>query len=129
METDIKQVLVWRKDLNVRKGKLAAQLAHASIKWLTQRIRNSPEKKALDLLDEEEISWIDGNFKKVAVYVETEKELVELYQAAKEAGLTVNLITDAGLTEFHGQPTKTCLAIGPHSSEKIDPLTRELKLL
>lgn len=129
MGTDIKQILVWRKDLNVRKGKIAAQLAHASIKWLTERIRNNFEKKALDLLDEEEISWIDGNFKKVVVYVENEDELLRLFDSAKESGLTVSLITDAGLTEFHGQPTNTCLCIGPHLNEKIDLLTKDLKLL
>lgn len=70
MNTNYKQVLVWRKDLNVRKGKIAAQLAHASIKWLTDRIKKNLDKKVSDLLTEEEESWINGNFKKVVVYVE-----------------------------------------------------------
>jgi PTH2 family peptidyl-tRNA hydrolase len=129
MNTNYKQVLVWRKDLNVRKGKIAAQLAHASIKWLTDRIKKNLDKKVSDLLTEEEESWINGNFKKVVVYVENENELLELFDSAKQSGLTVSLITDAGLTEFHGQPTNTCLCIGPHLNEKIDPLTKDLKLL
>ncbi|HNC56989.1 MAG TPA: aminoacyl-tRNA hydrolase [Leptospiraceae bacterium] len=129
MNTNYKQVLVWRKDLNVRKGKIAAQLAHASIKWLTDRIKKNLDKKVSDLLTEEEESWINGNFKKVVVYVENEGELLKLFDSAKESGLTVSLITDAGLTEFHGQPTNTCLCIGSHLNEKIDPLTKDLKLL
>ena len=129
MNTNYKQVLVWRKDLNVRKGKIAAQLAHASIKWLTDRIKKNLDKKVSDLLTEEEESWINGNFKKVVVYVENEGELLKLFDSAKESGLTVSLITDAGLTEFHWQPTNTCLCIGSHLNEKIDPLTKDLKLL
>jgi len=39
------------------------------------------------------------------------------------------LITDSGKTEFHGQPTRTCLAIGPDVADKIDPITGQLELL
>ncbi len=39
------------------------------------------------------------------------------------------LITDAGRTEFHGEPTNTTLAIGPDYSEKIDKITGGLPLL
>jgi PTH2 family peptidyl-tRNA hydrolase len=46
-----------------------------------------------------------------------------------EAGLEVHLITDNGKTEFHGEPTRTCLAIGPDDAEKIDAITGRLQLL
>ena len=39
------------------------------------------------------------------------------------------LITDAGHTEFHGVPTRTCLAIGPAWSDEIDAITGGLQLL
>ncbi len=44
-------------------------------------------------------------------------------------GLEVHLITDSGRTEFHGQPTRTCLAIGPDDAAKIDQVTGHLELL
>ena len=50
-----------------------------------------------------------------------------IFQAAKEKKLEVHLVTDAGLTEFNGVPTKTCIAIGPNYSEKIDEVTGHLK--
>jgi PTH2 family peptidyl-tRNA hydrolase len=48
---------------------------------------------------------------------------------AIDLGLEVHLITDSGRTEFHGQPTRTCLAIGPDEASKIDQVTGHLELL
>lgn len=47
---------------------------------------------------------------------------------AKAAGILSALICDSGLTEFHGQPTYTCLAFEPALPEKVDPITGELPL-
>ena len=38
------------------------------------------------------------------------------------------LIQDAGMTEFHGEPTYTCLALEPLTAEQVDPLTGNLPL-
>ena len=54
---------------------------------------------------------------------------MEIHDKSLEAGLEVHLITDSGKTEFHGEPTQTCLAIGPDDSEKIDAITGRLELL
>ena len=51
-----------------------------------------------------------------------------VYDQAREAGLLVHLITDRGLTEFGGVPTRTCLAIGPDYDDRIDPVTGDLEL-
>ena len=74
-------------------------------------------------------AWLLGLFKKIAVGVDTEEELVTLQKQAEEAGILNVLIEDSGLTEFHGVKTKTVLAIGPDTSEKIDKITGHLKLL
>lgn len=117
----VKQIIVIRKDLGMRKGKMVAQGAHASIIFLT----NKWGKK----LTSEEQEWIKDGFAKICVGVNSEEELLTIYQKAKSKGLTVNIITDSGKTEFHGEPTKTCLAIGPHRASKINPITGDLKLL
>jgi peptidyl-tRNA hydrolase len=72
---------------------------------------------------------VRGSFAKVCCRVDSAEELMEIYNKAVDAGLEVHLITDSGKTEFHGQPTRTCLAIGPADAEKIDPITGELELL
>ena len=85
--------------------------------------------KELQNISQAEKDWFSGDFTKVCLYVNSEEELDDIYNKAKDAGLNVCEIIDNGLTEFHGVKTKTCLAIGPDLSDKIDPITGNLKLL
>jgi PTH2 family peptidyl-tRNA hydrolase len=124
MAKDSKQVIVMRKDLNMRKGKMVAQGAHASLKAVLDSgyIGNLPPKSAIK-------HWFENGVTKICLSVDSERELLEIYSKAISAKLTCALITDAGLTEFDGVPTKTCCAIGPEWSEEIDRITGHLKLL
>lgn len=123
-----KQIIIMRKDLNMRKGKLVAQGAHASLGAILQQMRQDGDKLVLDLNDERLAPWVTGRFKKICVYVNSEEELVALYAAAKLSDMICSLITDAGLTEFNGVPTKTAVAIGPDREDKIDELCKHLPL-
>ena len=80
-------------------------------------------------LDARNEPWLCGRFKKIAVSVDSEHQLLDLYERATQAGLITALIQDAGLTEFGGVPTYTAAAIGPDVENKIDVFTAELKLL
>lgn len=129
----VKQVIVIRKDLKMRRGKEIAQGSHASMKWLVDRIKMfQSQESAYDNLpiniSDEEQEWLDGRFTKVCLQVESEEELMKIFSHAASIGLTTNLIVDAGATEFHNVPTRTCLAIGPHEEDKIKPVTGHLKL-
>ena len=131
--SDIKQVIVIRKDLKMRRGKEIAQGAHASMKWLVDRLEYRTRALNAHFYHEPSFSdvengWLQGLFKKVCLQVNSEEELIDIYTKAFGAGLVVKLITDSGLTEFDGVPTRTCLAIGPDLAELIDPITKELKL-
>lgn len=125
----IKQVIVMRTKYpdgnggttGLRKGKMIAQGCHASLSFLTAKWGKKLTK------DEQE--WIDGSFAKICVSVDSEEELLDIFQQAKDRMLTVHMITDSGKTEFGGVPTLTCLAIGPDRSSKINHVTGELKLL
>ena len=72
--------------------------------------------------------WFDAGVAKVCVYVDGEEALLDLYEQGRQAGFAVALIRDAGLTEFHGEPTFTCLAFEPLYPSQIDPLTGDLPL-
>ena len=65
---------------------------------------------------------------KVTCQVKTEEELLAVHRAAVEARLPVALIQDAGKTEFHGEPTYTCLAVGPAEASRVDAVTGKLDL-
>ncbi len=125
---NIKQVIVMRHDLKMRRGKQIAQGAHASMAFLTRRLQNSPSISLNDFSPSAR-TWISGSFAKVCVRCNCEEELMEIHDKAIELGFEVHLITDSGRTEFHGQQTRTCLAIGPDVASKIDQVTGHLELL
>ena len=135
MET--KQVIVIRKDLNMRKGKMVAQGAHASMNAILKQMWHMEDWNdgiMVELqyevrFDEPTMQWICGQFTKIVVYVNSELELLELYDKAKEAKITCSLIKDNGKTEFNGVPTHTCIAIGPGYVDDIDKITGHLPLL
>lgn len=114
----MKQVIALRTDLGMRKGKLVAQGAHASVAVV---VNNVPDPR----IDE----WLENSFTKICVRVDSELELLDLYEKAKAANLLVELITDNGKTEFGGVPTRTCVAMGPDEDERLEPITGKLKLL
>jgi peptidyl-tRNA hydrolase, PTH2 family len=126
-----KQVIVIRRDLRMRRGKEIAQGAHAATAWLAERVlARLPPAGSVDHLEfsDAERAWLTSSFRKVTVKVGSEPELLAVYARALEAGLAVHLITDRGLTEFGGVPTRTCLAIGPDYDDLIDPVTGDLEL-
>lgn len=129
-----KQVIVMRKDLKMRKGKMIAQGAHASLGALLKFFevienRDSVTYKLQFGKSSLLYAWLNGSFTKICVYVESEKELDDIKAKCDEAGIPNALIVDAGLTEFHEIPTKTCIGIGPWIEEKIDKITGNLPLL
>ncbi len=124
----VKQVIIMRKDLKMRRGKEIAQGSHSVLAFLTNRLYSDNGVVFACTLSPAEQEWIDGQFTKITLQVNSEAELMDVYEKAKAAGLETNLITDAGKTEFAGIPTRTCLAIGPDYSEKIDPITAHLSL-
>lgn len=175
----IKQVIVVRKDLNMRKGKMCAQTAHASMKVFFDRMERvsgfrSPlllkgyQTWSIHSFTPEMEKWKDGSFAKIVVGCDSEQELFDLQKQADEAGIVNAIILDNGMTEFKqdcpdcggkgieiismdltmngfipngykcskcngtgkiNKPTYTCLAIGPDESDKIDKITKDLKLL
>ncbi len=114
-----KQVIVVRNDLKMGKGKLAVQVAHASVSAVEQTRRTNP--KWLQ-------SWFSENQRKICVKVDSEKELRILKGLVDETGIANSLIEDAGLTQLE-PGTTTCLGIGPAPSDILDRYTGELKLL
>ena len=118
----IKQVIVYRRDLKMRKGKIAAQVAHAAMRVLLQRGAAAGDAMQIALTPAMSL-WVQGRFTKVVLSVESEADLLKIHKTAKERGVPTALITDSGKTEFGGVPTRTTVAIGPATADEIDPIT------
>lgn len=122
-----KQVIIVRTDLKndkgqkVRSSKLMAQVAHGSVKCVLQAI----EAGNMDIINE----WNETGHTKIILKCSSEAELNTLYYMALGQELNTSLVVDEGRTEFGGVETNTCVCIGPHKSEDIDPITKGLSLL
>lgn len=112
-------VIVARRDLELSKGKLAAQVGHAAVECTLKAQRYA--KEALT-------EWLDEGQMKAVLKVAAEKDLYPLKLAAEKAGLTTALITDAGRTELPAG-TVTVLGIGPGEESVVDKVTGKLGLL
>lgn len=114
-----KLVIVTRKDLNLSKGKLAAQAGHASVDCALKCMKY--DRKTFD-------AWHQRGQKKTVLKGGSERELFELKAVAERAGLTTALIKDAGHTEI-APGTITVLGIGPADEGTLDKVTGHLALL
>lgn len=143
---DAKQVILIRKDLQMPAGKLAAQVAHASMacilnmgKWQGgSRFKEQEDgftviagtRTFTIQLDEDSPvhDWMTKSFPKITLEVKNEAQLKRYYDEAVAAGLPASWIVDAGRTVFNGVPTPTCVGIGPASREQIDAITKRLRV-
>ena len=96
-------------------GKKVSQGSHASLK----AYRKNSDKQGDD--------WLREGGKKVALSVD-KKTMIEMFQMAKDEGLTAAMVEDAGMTEIN-PGTKTAVAIGPDTESRIDEITGDLKLM
>lgn len=136
MSDKVKQVIIWRGDLkNVPKGRIAAQVAHASWLWMLRRLPNvfwemrdsTPSYKTC-VFSRAELEWLEESFIKVVLVAPNLPALQQIHIAAQHRGIESHLMEDDGFIE--GEESTICaLAIGPDLSSYIDPLTHHLRLL
>ena len=135
-----KMMIVMRKDLKMRKGKIAAQAGHACVEAVLMALKKENRLNDIEVSsDGVELNcdnkintpfseWFHYGCAKVCVYVDSEAELLDIARIATEKGILTAIITDSGMTEFHGIPTKTCLALEPLPCDIADELTGHLNL-
>jgi PTH2 family peptidyl-tRNA hydrolase len=111
----MKQAIVARTDLGMGRGKLAAQVAHASLSAYE------------DTSDRTRKQWKGEGQKKIVLKADGESELFRLADAAERRGLPNAIVRDAGHTQLE-PGTVTCLAVGPGDEDEVDRVTGDLSL-
>jgi len=111
----MKQAIVARADLRMGEGKLAAQVAHASL----MAYEDAPKS--------DQTSWKGDGQKKVVLRADGESALFELAEKAKAERLPHAVVRDAGHTELE-PGTASALAVGPASEAQVDAVTGDLPL-
>jgi PTH2 family peptidyl-tRNA hydrolase len=111
----MKQTIAARADLGMGQGKLAAQVAHASL----MAYEDAPDRDAA--------AWKGDGQRKVVLKVTGESELFEIADRAERAGLPNAVVRDAGHTQLE-PGTATAVAVGPGEDEAVDRVTGDLSL-
>jgi PTH2 family peptidyl-tRNA hydrolase len=111
----MKQAIVARTDLGMGQGKLAAQVAHASLSAYE------------DAEERTRSAWKGGGQKKVVLQADGEQALFEVAEAASAEGLPNAVVRDAGHTQLD-PGTVTALAVGPGEDDAVDRVTGDLSL-
>ena len=111
----MKQAIVARADLGMGEGKLAAQVAHASLQAYEEADGKTQR------------AWKGEGQKKVVLRADSESQLHELAEKARIEGLPHSLVRDAGHTELE-PGTTTALAVGPDDDDRVDAVTGDLSL-
>ncbi len=111
----MKQAIVARADLSLGPGKLAAQVAHASLQAY-ERADTTTQN-----------AWKEGGQKKIVLQGTDEEQLFQLAETAQRNGLAHAIVRDAGHTEV-APGTVTALAVGPDEATAVDTVTGDLAL-
>jgi PTH2 family peptidyl-tRNA hydrolase len=114
-----KQVIVVREDLKMSPGKLAVQVAHASV----GSIYTSGVFLPIETLE----GWFNEGFRKIVLKAKTTMGLLDIQEKCIEENIPHYLVRDFGLTELDPN-TITCIGIGPDLNENVDKITGRLGL-
>ncbi len=112
----VKQVIVVDQSLAMPIGKMAAQVAHASLAAFLEASEPARQR------------WLADGMTKIVLTVPAAFELLDLQARAVEAGIPTGLVRDAGKTVL-SPGTITCLGLGPHKDDELDGITGNLPLL
>ena len=112
----MKQVIIVNSLLKLPPGKLAAQVAHASVASFISVGSNHQQ------------AWLEVGMPKVILSAGSEEEVIEFYKKALASNLSAKLIKDAGKT-IVAAGTITCVGIGPAAERHIDKISGHLKLV
>jgi len=110
---------IYRADLDMPPGKLAAQTGHAFI--------NAWDKAKLERPDIASQYKGTGNGTKITMYAKNLSQLIRAYRECQAANIPCDLIIDRGhilLPHFTGEPIITALGIGPAYRHEIAHITK-----
>lgn len=133
-----KQIIIARKDLNMSPSKLAAQVAHGSMAFLTWFVRNNAylDGHIDEWIDEDILNnWINGEFTKCVLQAKNKNQLLKAKTMAEELGMKEGedfwLIRDNCHTELEPEEdgkTLTVIGFKPMDTEIIDQIGKKYHL-
>ena len=119
VDAPVKLVCVVNQSLKMGKGKIAAQVGHASVQaFLNAGVTHPSEVEA----------WLASGQKKICLKTPEAKDFDALQKETRRFEVPTHLVHDAGHTQIPAG-SQTVLALGPFDETVLDELTGHLKLL
>ena len=118
-EEEVKMVLVVNTELEMGKGKVAAQCGHAAVACFKAALVEEPQLVA---------TWERTGQTKVVVRGGGEESLLAVSKAGRQAGMVVAEVRDAGRSQVEAG-SLTVIGLGPANNLLIDKVAGKLKLL
>lgn len=141
---DMSQLIIARKDLHMSPGKLAAQVSHASMAFLTNKIEGFQIDNKIycyiEIDNDVWNNWIKGSFTKIVCEAKNKNQLLKVIEIASSLGLKENidyyLIRDNCLTELTPEEfdengvgrTLTCIGFRPLPKDICKQLSKKYQL-
>jgi len=129
MSNDIKQIIVIRKDLNLKKAKLAAYVAHISMKFLLDNNEANRGDEFTIKLSPEEAVWLREGSTPIVFGINSEDALRDMMFKAELDGIETYPLFVQDQNEFSGDNTLVCAAFGPASSQDLSGIMNKLKTI
>lgn len=121
MMNNVKQVIVVRSDINMKRSELASQVAAASIKFLLENNEADRGNQMFVTLSDNETSWLTGSLSQEIVGVDSEEQLQNIMMRAEMMGIETHFASRGS--------TLTCVALGPDNANVLEKLVHRLKPL
>ena len=119
MMSDVKQVIIVRNDISLKKGELAAQVAAVSVKFLLENNESERGDQVFVNLSNNEATWLTGSFSQEVVGADSEAQLNDILLRAKFMGIEAHTSVK--------NDKLTCVALGPDESGILERLVHKLK--
>lgn len=123
---NVKQVIVVRKDLKLRKGKLASLAAHAAMQFILDNNESDRPDELQVKLSQQEVHWIQGSFDKDVLGIDSHDALSDMVLKAELNGVNVYSIFDKSKKPDEG-PQLVCAAFGPDEEDQLAQIIGNLK--
>ena len=123
---NIKQVIVVRKDLKLRKSKLASLAAHAAMQFILDNNESDRPDELQVKLSQQEVQWIKGTFDKDVLGIDSRDALSDMVLKAELNGVNVYSVFDKSKKPDEG-PQLVCAAFGPDEEDQLAQIIGSLK--
>lgn len=144
MSNKMKQIIIVRKDLNLSHGKMAAQVSHASMAFLSHAIQSGIVTKTENTTSQVTFSiendilndWLGNIFTKVILRAKNKNDLMRAVRIATDNGIVENkdffIIRDNCLTELEPEEEDgtciTCIGFKPMHTSDCEVVSKKFQL-